>query len=56
MKKYAIAVGLILAILHYVDKEIQNENLRNFIKLFLIILGFATGLRDLMTLGVGTCL
>ncbi len=51
-----VKIGLILAILHYVDREIQNENLRNFIKLFLIILGFATGLRDLMTLGVGTCL
>ncbi len=51
-----IKIALVIVILHYVDKEIKNKNLRNFIKLFLIILGFATGLRDLFTLGVGTCL
>ncbi|MFH1240081.1 MAG: DUF63 family protein [Candidatus Diapherotrites archaeon] len=47
---------LILLILHYVDKEIKDENMRGFIKVFLIILGFATGTRDLFTLGVGSCL
>jgi len=47
---------LILLILHYVDKEIKDPNLRGFVKVFLIILGFATGTRDLFTLGVGSCL
>ena len=51
-----VKIALILAILYYVDAEIKNENLRGFIKVFLVILGFATGLRDVFTLGVGTCL
>jgi len=49
-------VALVLVIIHYVDKEIKNENLRGFIKIVVAILGFATGLRDILTLGVGTCL
>ena len=49
-------LGLVILILYYVDREIKNENLRGFIKLVVIVLGFATGLRDLLTLGVGTCL
>lgn len=52
----AVKVALVLAIVHYVDKEIKNPNLRGFIKIVVAILGFATGLRDVMTLGVGTCL
>ncbi len=51
-----VKIALVLVILHYVDKEIENENLRNFVKIIVAILGFATGLRDLLTLGVGTCL
>ncbi len=50
-----VKVALVLVIVHYVDKEIKNENLRGFIKIVVAILGFATGLRDLLTLGVGTC-
>ncbi len=49
-------IALVFVILYYVDKEIKNENLRGFIKIVIIVLGFATGLRDLLTLGVGTCL
>ena len=51
-----VKIALVLAIVHYVDKEIKNENLRGFIKIVVAILGFATGLRDILTLGVGTCL
>ncbi|MDP6671064.1 MAG: DUF63 family protein [archaeon] len=51
-----VKIALVLLILYYVDKEIENENLRGFVKIVVIILGFATGLRDLLTLGVGTCL
>ena len=49
-------VALVLVILHYVDREVKNPNLRGFIKVMVAVLGFATGLRDLLTLGVGTCL
>ncbi len=49
-------IVLVLVIIHYVDEEIENKNLRGFIKIIVIVLGFATGGRDLLTLGVGTCL
>jgi uncharacterized membrane protein len=52
----AVKAGLVLLILHYVDTNIKNENLRGFIKVVVAVLGFATGLRDVLTLGVGTCL
>ncbi len=52
----AVKIGIALLILHYVDQNIENKNLRGFIKLVVAILGFATGLRDILTLGVGTCL
>ncbi|MDP2973570.1 MAG: DUF63 family protein, partial [Candidatus Diapherotrites archaeon] len=51
-----VKIALVLAIVYYIDKEIKSENLRGFIKIVIAILGFATGLRDLLTLGVGTCL
>jgi len=49
-----VKVILVLFILHYVDKEIENENLRNFIKIIIFILGFATGSRDTLTFSVGS--
>ena len=52
----AVKVALVLVILHYVDKEIENKNMRRFIKIVVATLGLATGLRDVFTLGVGTCL
>lgn len=51
-----VKVALVLVIIHYVDQEIENKNLANFIKIVVAVLGFATGLRDVFTLGVGTCL
>ncbi|MBI4043357.1 MAG: DUF63 family protein [Candidatus Diapherotrites archaeon] len=56
---FAVKIPLILLVLHYVDKEFEKpeqENLKNFTKLFIIVLGFAPGLRDLLTVAVGTCL
>ncbi|HLC79131.1 MAG TPA: DUF63 family protein [archaeon] len=52
-----IVVKIIIALLiiHAADSDIKDENFRNFVKLAVIILGFATGTRDLLTLGVGTC-
>lgn len=43
---------LILLIIYYVEKEIKNENLKGFIKIFLIILGFATGGASLLKIGL----
>ncbi|HLC92659.1 MAG TPA: DUF63 family protein [archaeon] len=53
-----ILVKAVIAILiiYSVDSEIQDENTRSFIKVAVAILGFAPGLRDLFTVGVGTCL
>lgn len=49
-----IKVILSLLVLWYVDKEIEDEKLRNFIKLFVIIIGFAPGIRDVFSLGLTT--
>ncbi|MDO8428628.1 MAG: DUF63 family protein [Candidatus Diapherotrites archaeon] len=46
-----VKVVLIVAILHYIDQDIQDENLKGFIKLFLAILGFATGGASLIKIG-----
>ena len=50
-----IKVAIAFAIIYYVDKEIEDPNLRGFIKIFIMILGFAPGIRDAFTVGVGTC-
>ncbi len=47
-----VKIILILLILHYVEKEIMDENLKGFIKIFLIILGFATGGASLLKIGL----
>lgn len=43
---------LALAIVSYVDREIENNNLAGFIKMFLIVLGFATGGASLWKLAI----
>jgi len=50
-----IKVAIALLIIHALDQDIKDENMRNFIKVGAIILGFATGTRDALTLAVGTC-
>jgi len=47
----ALKVVFVLVLLYYVDKNFQNKNLANFAKLFLIILGFSTGLATVFKLG-----
>lgn len=47
-----VKVILILAILYFVDKEIEDENMKNFTKTFLFILGFATGIASLLKIGL----
>jgi len=47
-----LKVALVLVIVNFVDKEIRKENLRGFIKMFLMILGFATGLASILKIGL----
>lgn len=51
-----VKFALMLLVLYYTDKEVENVHQRNFIKLLIAIIGFAPGTRDTLTLGVGTCL
>ena len=46
-----LKVVVVLVLLYYVDKNFKNKNLANFSKLFLIILGFSTGLASVFKLG-----
>lgn len=47
---------LMLLVLYFADKEIDDPKTNWFVKLLIGIIGFAPGLRDVLTLGVGTCL
>lgn len=47
-----VKIVLVLVILTYIDTEIKNENLRGFARLFLIVLGWATGGASLWKLGL----
>ncbi len=49
-----VKVALTLIILYYIEKEIKDPNLRGFVKIILIILGSATGSRDVLTLAAGS--
>jgi uncharacterized membrane protein len=51
-----VKIALVLLIVYFVEKEIDDDNTKNFIPFLLVWLGFGPGLRDLFTLGVGTCL
>ncbi|MDO8647155.1 MAG: DUF63 family protein [Candidatus Diapherotrites archaeon] len=46
-----VKIALILAILYYADKEIEDKNLKGFIKILVLIFGMAPGLRDALTIG-----
>ncbi|MEM0360655.1 MAG: DUF63 family protein [Candidatus Diapherotrites archaeon] len=47
-----LKIFLVLAIVYYTDTEIKNENLKGFIKTFLIIMGFATGIASILKIGL----
>ncbi|MFH1545117.1 MAG: DUF63 family protein [archaeon] len=47
-----VKVSLVLFIIYFLGQEVKNKNLCNFIKIFIIILGFAPGIRDSFSLGV----
>lgn len=52
-----VIVKIVVAflILYYIDKEVKDPNMRGFLKIVIMILGFAPGIRDAFTVGVGTC-
>ncbi|MFH1751591.1 MAG: DUF63 family protein [archaeon] len=47
-----VKIALALIAVYFIDKWIKDENLNHFIKLFIIILGFATGTRDTFSVGL----
>ncbi len=51
-----IKIVIALIILYLIDKEIKDPNQKGFFKMIVIILGMAPGLRDIITVAVGTCL
>ncbi|MCR4369470.1 MAG: DUF63 family protein [archaeon] len=51
-----VKIALAVLIIHYVDNDVKDKNFAGFIKVAVTILGFATGTRNLITLGAGTCL
>lgn len=51
----AVKVALALLIVYYVDKEAKGKNLNGFIKVFITIIAFSTGTRNLFTVAAGTC-
>ena len=48
----ALKVALAIVIVDFADREIRKENLRGFIKMFLMVLGFATGLASVLKIGL----
>ncbi len=51
-----VKFALMLLVLYYADKEMEDAKTRDFIKILVAIIGFAPGIRDALTLAVGTCL
>ncbi len=51
-----VKFALMLLVLYYADKEVEDAKTRDFIKILVAIIGFAPGIRDALTLAVGTCL
>ncbi len=47
-----IKLGVVIAIIYFVEKYLENENFKNWLKLIVIILGVAQGTRDILALGV----
>ncbi|MFH0714883.1 MAG: DUF63 family protein [Candidatus Diapherotrites archaeon] len=50
-----LKVVLMTAVVYLLDEEVKNENLRGYVKVVLIILGFAPALHDWFALALGAC-
>ncbi len=49
---YFLKIPLVLLVLYFVDRYVEDKNLGGFIKFFVAVLGFATGTRDLFSVGL----
>ena len=49
---FALKLPVILLALYYIDKEMPDNQKRTFLKIVILILGLAPGLRDLLRLGM----
>ena len=50
---YALKLPVVTAVLHYIDKEVEEGEKRNFIKIAILILGLGPGLRNFLRLVMG---
>ncbi|VVC00136.1 Uncharacterised protein [uncultured archaeon] len=51
-----VKIAIALLLIHYIDSDIKDKRFASFIKIVAIILGLAPGMRDLLTVAVGTCI
>lgn len=51
----AIKIAVVIVIVYYLDKEIKDQNYKNYLKSTVIALGFMTGTRNLWSIGLGVC-
>lgn len=51
---FPLKIAVILAALYVVDEYIEDKTIRNMLKLAIFILGLAPGLRDFLSLSIGT--
>jgi uncharacterized membrane protein len=49
---FALKLPVILLALYYIDKEMSDDGKRTFLKIVILILGLAPGLRDMLRLGM----
>lgn len=51
---FPLKIGIILLALHVIDQHIEDETIKNMLKLAIFILGLAPGLRNFLSLAIGT--
>ena len=51
---YPLKIVVILAALYVIDEYVEDSTIKNMLKLAIFILGFAPGLRDFLSLSMGT--
>lgn len=51
-----VKIALALLLIYFIDRDVKEKEYAGLIKMAAIILGWAPGTRDLLTLSIGTCL
>jgi uncharacterized membrane protein len=51
---FPLKIAVILLALYVIDRYIEDKTIKNMLKLAILILGISTGLRDLLSLIMGT--